>query len=248
MNKEKELVDINELPPEVRALLDEAAKVQSESELSTIPFMSLKGKKFSIGDEKFGSSLNCIILADVHDYSWYDRPYDPDIQSPPACFAIGKAPDDMAPHEDSPKKQHESCYDCPKNQFASAPNGKGKACRNGRRLLVASLTDNRANFGDLAIVNMSPTALKGFSKYMKNISTVKRLPIWSVITNLSFDEDSAYPLLTANFVSIANAIDIGTIASRIAEFQDMVSIPYDISNYEEPEAAAASSAKKSKMS
>lgn len=244
----KEVINLDVLPPEVQALLDEAAKEQSEAEQSTIPFMSLKGKKFSIGDEKFGNKLDCIILADVHDYSWYDRAYDPDVTVPPACFAMGKVPANMVPHENSPHPQSEQCDGCPKNEFASAPNGKGKACRNGRRILIASLTDNRVNFGDLAIVNMSPTALRGFSKYTKNISTIKRLPLWSVITNLSFDEDSAYPLLVASYVSTAHPADIGIIANRLQEFQDMVEVPYDTSNYEEPEVATAASAKKSKMS
>jgi len=251
MTEQTEILDPNTITPEMQKLLDMAAQQQAENELSTIPFISLKGKKFSIGDDKLGNTLRVVILADVFDNTWYDRPYDPSSDEifPPACFAIGSTQSELIPDETSPVRQNDTCYGCAKNEFGSATQGKGKACRNGRRILIASIgEDNRVNFGDLAIISMSPTALKGFSKYVKSVATVKKLPIWSVITVLSFDEDSAYPVLVAGYHDILSGADIEKIAQRLPEFVEAVSQPYDVSTYEPPENVEAKAAKKSKMS
>lgn len=239
---------------EIQQMLDTAAKEQSMSEVSSIPFISLKGKKFTVGDDKLGTTLKVVILADVFDHSWYDRKYDPSSEDvfPPACFAIGNDQPTMAPHADSPVPQSNTCELCPKNEFGSSENGKGKACRNGRRILIASIgSDERVNFGDLAIINMSPTALKGFSKYVKSITNIKRLPLWAVVTTLFFDEDAAYPVLVPAFDSLINGEDIGEIVTRMDEWRYSVAIPYNVADYEAPdsvEEVAAKSAKKSKMS
>lgn len=246
---EQSATEVATISPEVQALLDQAAKEQAENEQTSIPFISLKGKKFAIGDDKLGNMLKVIILADVFDHSWYDRAYDAssDEVFPPACFAIGNDVNEMAPDPTSPVPQSDSCSTCALNEFGSK--GKGKACRNGRRILIASVDDKgRANFGDLAIINMSPTALKGFSKYVKSINTIKKLPLWAVITSLSFDDDAAYPVLVPAYEMNAAGADIEIIAGRLQEFAEYVSVPYDTSTYVAPEAVAESTAKKSKMS
>jgi len=238
------------LPADVQKMLNEAAAAQAESEQDgTIPFISPKGKKFSIGDVKLGTSLSCVVLSDVFDHAWYDRKYDPssDDVYPPACFAISTDQSTLEPHEDAPNKQAKMCDECDKNEFGSSENGKGKACRNGRRLLIASVTDGKVNFGDLAIVNISPTALKGYSKYVKSINNIKQLPVWSVATTLTFDEDAAYPIVVPIFEGMLNSDDIGAIAQRITEFNELVSVPYDTSGYEKPDDEKATK-KKSKMS
>lgn len=243
------------IPDDIKALLAQAAQDQAVNETTSIPFISLKGKKFTVGDDKLGTVLKTVILADAFDNAWYDRPYDSssDDIHPPACFAIYKDIDSASPRIESPVPQSTLCGDCDKNQFGSSANGKGKACRNGRRILIASVDDNnRVNFGDLAIINMSPTALKGYSKYVKSVSAIKKLPLWAVITTLSFDDDAAYPVLVASFDGTAHGDDITTIAASLSVYQDAVSVAYDTSNYESPVDAAttaqAQTAKKSKMS
>lgn len=237
------------LDPEVAKLLAQAAQEQSSAEVSGIPFISLKGKKFTLGEEKLGSVLDVVILADVLDYSYYDRAYDPDTITPPACFAIGKDIELLSPHADSPTPISETCKTCHFNEFQSAANGKGKACRNGRRILIAPVSsDGSVNLTDLAIINMAPTSLKGYSRYAKNLATVKKLPTWSVVTTLSFDDDSAWPQLVAEFKGVAPGTVINEIAKRLEEFAEAVSVPYDTSTYVASDVAAAEGKKKSKMS
>lgn len=241
------------LPPELQALLDAAAREQSAGETSNIPIIRLKGKKFSIDGEKIGTAIRTVILANAFDHSWYNRPYDPSSEEtyPPACFAIDFDDIDMVPHETAPLPQAERCNVCPKNEFKSHPNGKGKACSNRRRLLVALVDqEGRANFGNLGIVNISPTALRGMSKYIKGINTIKKLPLWAAITTLTFEEESSFPQIVPVFNGQAHAQDIEFISTRLGEFNDLVTVPYNVKDFEPFEGdqpAPAATEKKSKM-
>jgi hypothetical protein len=241
------------LTDEVKQLLAKAAEDQGAAEISSIPYMSIKGKKFSIGDEKLGTTLDVVILADMYDHSYYDRDYDPDTITPPACFAINSVLSEMTPHETSPDKQSASCNTCPKNEFGSAKNGKGKACRNGRRLLVAAVTkldhdQYQPNLGDLAIINIPPTSLKAYARYTKNITVVHKLPTWAVVTKLTFDDDSAWPSIVPLYITTADPDTISKISKSLTEYTAAVSGPYDTSNYVPLDQADASTVKRSKMS
>jgi hypothetical protein len=236
---------------EVKAILAQAAKTQGDAEASSIPYMSIKGKKFTIGDEKLGTTLDVVILADMFDHAYYDKDYDPDTVSPPACWAIGPRDTELVPDLDAPVRQAESCNECPQNQFGSK--GKGKACRNGRRLLLASVVtldtgEKRTNLDDLAILNIPPTSLKAYARYTKNITVIHKLPTWAVITKLTFDEDSAWPSIVPLFVSPVDAHTIGKASTMLNEYTDMVSQPYDCSGYIPVEEVVADGKKKSKMS
>ena len=247
MNEENAISTTSVITDEVKALLASAAQEQAEAEVDTIPFISPKGKKFTLGEEKLGNILNVVILADVFDHSYYDRPYDPDTISPPACFAINSVNSSLVPHLTSPVIQASSCDECPMNEFGSSNNGKGKACRNGRRLLVAAVTNSVPDLVNLAIINLAPTSLKGYAKYAKSLATVKKLPIWSVVTTLSFDDDATWPQIVTNFNGVLDGNYINSIAPRLAEFTEAVSVPYNVTGYIAPE-ATTTPIKKSKMS
>ncbi len=231
---------------EVRRILDEAAKKQRDNELSRTPFLSIKNKKFAIGELKLGTTLNVVVLANVFDNAYYDRPYDPDVMMPPACFAIGEVQSELVPNDTSPDVQSPACDGCPKNEFGSS--GKGKVCRNGRRLLMAVVVDNKLDMDNLVILNLAPTSLKAFSQYSKRLSNLTKLPLWACITNLSFDDDVAWPQIVPTFVNPLDADNISSIATKINDYTIEVSIPYDTSGYEPLGSTPASGTKRSKMS
>jgi hypothetical protein len=244
------------LSPEVQALIAAAAQTQGDAEASSIAIISLKNKRFTIGDTKLGTSLDVIILADAYDHAYYDKPYNPDVISPPACFAINTIHANLAPEPDKwfvPEPQAEKCQGCPQNEFETARQGKGKACRNGRRLLVAAVINGVANLKDLALINIPPSSLKSFSRYVKQVATGKKLPLWAVVTNFEFDDEQSYPFLIPTFVGLASPNDVHEIAKSLPDFEKTILTPYDCSGWvpldgTEETTAAASTAKKSKMS
>lgn len=252
MSTEIQTAQTNEIiaSDEVRALLAQAAAAQSSAENFKIPFLSIKGKKFSLGEEKLGTSLNVVILADTFDRAYYDRAYDPDVINPPACFAIGKDEKALAPPDGVPVRQADICAHCPKNEFGSGNNGKSKACRNGRRLLLASVNGEKVNMDDLVILNLPPTSQKSYARYVKNITTIHGYPTWGVVTRLGFDDDSAWPLVTETMLNKLPESDLTAIVDKLQSFQEAVEVPYDVTAYEPLDEAeqAATQRKKSKMS
>jgi hypothetical protein len=80
------------------------------------------------------------VLAAIPERAWYDGPYDPDEPQVPACYAL----DSGEPHPEASDPQSETCMGCPKNKWGTAPPrpgsnvpGKGKACREGARVIVS---------------------------------------------------------------------------------------------------------------
>ena len=153
-----------------------------------------KGKVFSMPD---GSSNNGPMTVVVLDWctanTYFEGLYNPQNIQPPACFALSNEPAKAAPSNNSPKKQAESCSECPKNAWGSDPQGgKGKACKNTRRLLLAAA--NSTDKSPLWIISVSPTGLKHFDKYVNTLADAGVHPV-EVITSISFEASEAYPTL-----------------------------------------------------
>ena len=230
--------------------LAKLAAVTSAQEKSKLPFLSIQGKKFSVGGDELGNSLNVIVLSTIYDNAYYNTKYDPKNPNPPACFAIGSVQNMLVPSATSPVAQSGRCDSCMQNQWGSADIGKGKACKNGRRLLLASVDDDQdVDLENLVVLRLPPTSLANFSSYSKVITAKVRLPVNAFVTRITFDEDMTYPVLKFSFVS-ANLPTpvVKSMLSRQEEFTSVISEPYDVSNYVHVEPAQAKVIKKSKMS
>ena len=188
MAKSKEVMSIQE---QLRA---EVAQLKDRVDPPSGYLISTKGKVFTLPD---GSSnpgpLNCVILDWASSYTYFEGIYNPKDIKPPACFAFGRVISDMKPSDSAPKKMHENCKECPMNQWGSDPQGgKGKACKNMRRLLVVPIdADENAQPW---VLRVSPTGIKHFDKYVSTLSDLDKHPI-QVSTRIGFEENEAYPSL-----------------------------------------------------
>ena len=103
-------------------------------------FFSMQGGQLKFNDNPVpGNQMAVIILDHILENVFYDGDFDPNNPQPPTCFAFGRSDDDMAPHETvvaEGQAQNETCNGCPFNQWGSADKGRGKACRNTRRLAM----------------------------------------------------------------------------------------------------------------
>ena len=156
--------------------------------------ISTKGKVFTLPD---GSSdkgpMTCVILDWVSANTYFENQYNPQNIQPPVCFAIGREVSTLAPSDNSPKKQHATCKGCPQNEWGSDPRGgKGKACKNTRKLLIVPIDADEKTQPWVIVV--SPTGLKHFDKYVSTLSDLGKHPI-EVITDISFEESEAFPSL-----------------------------------------------------
>src|SRR6266496_6226194 len=93
------------------------------------------------GAEIPGNKIMVVVLDHIIEYAWYEGAFDPNNPQPPACFAFGRDEKTMTPHEKAADIQNDTCAGCPQNEFGSALVGKGKACKNSRRLALITQSD-----------------------------------------------------------------------------------------------------------
>ena len=154
--------------------------------------ITLKGKVFTLPD---GSSsdgpLTCVILDWVTANVYFEGIYNPKDVQPPVCWSISDKPAEMKPSGKASKPQGANCKDCKQNEWGSG-SGKGKACKNTRRLLVVPANANENT--PCWTITVSPTGLKHFDKYINMMADMGKHPL-EVLTDISFEESEAYPSL-----------------------------------------------------
>src|SRR3990167_7275206 len=113
-----------------------------EASTGTGSFFSIKGGLLSFaGSPMPNNQMAVIVLDSLMENVYYEGAYDASNPQGPKCFAFGRNEADMAPHEVTVQagcQQSEACAGCPMNEWASAAQGRGKACKNTRRLAMTS--------------------------------------------------------------------------------------------------------------
>lgn len=186
---------------ENKALVDYDALLRKEAETIRDAIaqpagnvISCKGKLFTLPDgTSHPGPMRVVILDFVNYNSYFPGTYDPANIVPPDCFAIGKNIKEMAPSENSPKQQHSDCATCPRNQWKSAPNGKGKACKNTVRLAIAKPNATKDDIPML--VTVSPTGLTPFANFIGEVAREFNAPPVRVTAEISFNSALPYPSL-----------------------------------------------------
>lgn len=171
------------------------AKLQDKTAPATGNMIRVtQDKQFAMPDgTKTRDSLQLVIVDFVSRNRFWVEDYDKDNPTPPACCAIGDNPRTLIPLASSPERQSDECSSCPMNAFGTDKNGKGKACKNGR--LLAVLPPDAGEDDELWLLDVSPTAIKGFDGYVNGVARTFSTPPIGVITTVSFNESTDYPSL-----------------------------------------------------
>ncbi len=222
----------------VKSELEKYAQETLENEKDQIgAIISIKNGKFMFGEDELPQPLNVIIVDNRFENAFYTTAYDPDNPQPPGCYAIGTDQDELVPAEDSPAKQADSCFDCPMNEWGSADVGRGKACRNLRRLALIPADDLEGITVDTepASMRIAPTGLSGFSGLFKKVAKALRLPPFGVVTALETEQNGNYFVVKPKLVGpIEDNSLLQTILTIRESSGDMLEAGYDFSNYELP--------------
>ena len=183
-------------------------------------------KKFQLPDgSKVEGPLDLVIVDFVSRNTFYEGTYDPNNIAPPACFAIHPEPKQMTPSENSPIKQSDDCASCPMNQFGSS--GKGKACKNGRMLAV--LPPDADADTPLWLLQVSPTALKGFDGFVGSVARTFQMPPIAVIASVDFNPNETYASLT--FGDPRPNENVAVHFARQAEAKELLMVEPDVSGF-----------------
>jgi hypothetical protein len=181
--------DVTVFEDQLAALAAETLEAEQSSQ--QIAFLSTQGGTLKYrGNPIAGNALDCVILAAPVERLYYSQRYDPAKIVPPDCAAISILATGMKPVETAPAKQHATCEGCPKNEWGSSPTGgKGKACRETRRLLLIpadALTSAAAvETAEVAALRPPVTSLKNYATYAQTIAATYRRPPLSMITKVA---------------------------------------------------------------
>ena len=191
------------LPASVREQLA-AIREETANTVGALPSnkIATKGKVFTLPGEQQGhpGPLSVVILDYAHMNSYFKGAYDANNPQRPVCFAINRVLKQkdgtpvMAPSKNAPEPQGEFCETCPKFQWNSGANGKGKACKQQRRLIVCA--PDAKSVDDVRTLYVSPAAQKNIDAYLNKLLAAGYASPLQLITEVAFDPNQAYPLLT----------------------------------------------------
>ena len=193
-------------------------------------FLSFKSGMLSFGGNAIkGNSLDVVVLGDVHENAYYDQPYDADNPVSPACFAFGEDANAMAPHADAKDPQAERCSTCKWNQFGSADNGKGKKCRNIRKVALIP-SDQLADIAgaEMAFAKIPPTSVVNFQTHTKRVTDAAHRPLWAAITSISCAPHlkKQVEVSFAYVDSITDGEQLGALKALHLGIQATLQVPY----------------------
>jgi hypothetical protein len=197
-------------------------------------WVSFKGGQLTInGTSMPKNQVDCVVLQSIFENQLYEDRYDPNNPQPPICYAMSETDDDLKPHADSAKPQAESCEVCPNNVWGSDPGGgKGKACKNVRRLAIISATDldvDKLPSAEVALAKLPVTSVKNWSTYASQIANVLKLPPLAVISNMSVEPDPKTQF-QVNFQLVDKITDGAVIQALLNKRKDstpLIFAPYD---------------------
>lgn len=223
------------------ASMAQEATTQEES-VSSGSFLSVRSGQMTYqGNPIKGNELDIIILDSILENCYYEGRYDPDNPAPPVCYAFGRDEDDLKPHEKSSAPQHETCKGCPNNEFGSADTGKGKACKNTRRLALIpgdDLDPEKIMNAEIAYMKLPVTSVKGWASYVRSLSTLEKKPPLAFVTTVSVVPDAKTQFKVV-FAKAGNleADSIAASLDRHDEVKSLIDFPYPETSPEEEKPA-----------
>lgn len=206
-----------------------------------------------------GNEMAVIILDSILENVYYEGEYDPDNPQGPTCFAFGRDEKDIAPHEivvAAGNDQAPACNGCPMNEFGSADKGKGKACKNTRRLAMIpagkfmkdgslDLIEDLEHYetAEPGYMKLPVMSVKGYSTFVKQVATSLRRPPFGIVTRVKVipDPKSQFRVVFEPLMNVPNEL-MGIIMKRNEEVKSVIDFPY--APTEEQEAPVRGKAKK----
>lgn len=236
------------LPVDWEKELAEQARIAAEMEASAAggQFFSTRGGVLSWNETPLpASSMVVVILDHVLENVFYEGDFDPENPSQPVCFAFGRDALTIKPHEVVVKNgsdQHDFCQGCPQNQWGTADKGKGKACRNTRRLALIPAGEINPKTGDVAKIFEDPahyenagvgylklpvTGVKAFANFVQSVSATFGRPPHGIISRIRVNSHPKNQLevIVEPYDKCSNDI-MPVLMRRHKETQALIEFPY----------------------
>lgn len=204
-------------------------------------FFSVRGGILQFNDAPIpGNKMAVVILDAIFENVYYEGDFDPDSPSSPTCFALGREEATLAPHDNSVQKQNPTCDGCPQNQWGTADKGKGKACKNVRRIAMipaGSFTSNGsfeanedpAHFEGTSVgfMKIPVTSVKGYAAFVKQVAGTLKRPPHGIVTRVSVQPDpkTQFKVVFEPLSQLSNEL-LPAIMKRRDEVKSLIDFPY----------------------
>lgn len=226
-----------------------------EESVASGQFFSTRGGVLAFNDSPLpGNQMAVVILDSIMENTYYEGDFDPDNPSGPTCYAFGREEKELAPHAqvvEAGTAQSEQCAGCPMNEWGTADKGRGKACKNTRRLALipagtinektdaVDLFDDEEHFktAQVAYLRVPVTSVKGYAAFVKQVVGALRRPPCGIFTKVSVvtDPKTQFKVVFEPIGEIPDAL-MGTVLARAEEAEQLIAFPYP--RYDEEEKPA----------
>lgn len=215
-------------------------------------FFSVKAGVLSFDGAPFpNNTMAAIIIDNIFENVFYEGKYDPNNLTPPTCFAFGRDEATMAPHAtvfEHNQEQNDVCRGCPRNEWGSAETGRGKACRNTRRLalLPAGIFNKAGVFepiedadevlkGPVGYLKLPVTSIKGYAGFVKQVATLEGRPPYGIFSKVTTvpDTNTQFKVVFESLGKIPNHM-MAAVMKRNAEIKAAIDFPYNLDVEEKP--------------
>jgi hypothetical protein len=214
------------------AKLAEAAKATQLVEKASSNFFSTKGGTLTWNGMALpGNKMECIVLLPMHENLFYKEKFDASSPASPDCYAFSFDGEAMAPHPEAENPQAKACKDCPNLKWGTSDNGRGKACRETRRLCLlpssAAASPQAVAAAEAGLLRVPITSVKHWAALVNKLS-VLQLPPFAMITEVSVHND-AKTMFRVEFAAKRAITDEDVLAAlmvRIESERNNMSMPY----------------------
>ena len=250
--------DIVKWDEELAKYADESAKAEANAG-SGLQAFSLKAGVLALdGNQMPNNEMAVVILDHIFENTFYLEDYDPETPSPPTAYALGRdeaelrwSEDSVAELADGEKIAGELCSESSINQWGSADKGRGKACRNLRRLLMIpagvinkktgefELVEDDGHYASAkpAFMKLPPTSTTNWSNYVKSLAGSLRKPPFAVATRVKVvpDAKTQFKVVFEALAELPQSL-LATVLKRHKEAEVLIMQGYDMSEREQPAA------------
>lgn len=246
---------------EKQLMADAQLAVAVEQNTGLGNFVGTRGGILKIaGSPVPGNTVPVVIADHISAKLYYEGDFDEDNPSSPVCYAYAHVQPDgsmpeMKPHPESAKPQSPTCKECKWDAFKTDKRGKGKACKDVRRLAIIhadSLKDAAAvRKTQVLFANVPVTSVAGWANYVRSLANVMKRPPYAVVTKLSLvpDEKTQFKMTFEPVEKVTASPLLAELSTLHKRMETDIMFPYP----EQPEGAAkpkgkgAAAAKKNKF-
>lgn len=224
------------------------AREEVAKEVLGTPRISHKGGILRIdGKPVEGNKLRCAIIDYAFSKAYYAGDYDDATPQTPVCYAFGREEKGMVPHDQSPDKQHADCAGCEWNRFGTAERGKGKRCKDERRVMCIVEVDDEESIAQAEVrqFNIPPGSLKNWGKYLNQIKEVTASGnVRAVLTEVSTEPHGGAYALTFKAIERLSKEQVMAVMGKKASVEAGLFAPYPtIEQEEQPKPKSGKKAK-----